>query len=94
MFIPICSAGEVTQQWPLSATVDLDSMDYSPETGAYSTSCRCGGSYLLSESEMEESAVDTVCCSTCSLTIRVLYELAQEEGEEQEKKDEEKELEF
>ena len=50
----------MTQEWPLSGTVDLDSMDYDPETGTYSTECRCGGSYSLAESEMEETAVDTL----------------------------------
>jgi diphthamide biosynthesis protein 4 len=78
------AACEVTQMWPLSGTVDLDSMDYSPETGTYSTHCRCGGSYSLAESEMEEAAVDTVCCSTCSLAIRVLYQQVLEPAEGQE----------
>ena len=73
-------AGEMTQQWPLSATVDLDAMDYSQETGVYSTRCRCGASYTLAEAEMERG-VDTVCCSTCSLAIRVLYQPADEEEE-------------
>ena len=74
----------MTQEWPLSGTVDLDSMDYDPETGTYSTECRCGGSYSLAESEMEETAVDTVCCSMCSLAIRVLYQQMGEQAEGQE----------
>ena len=83
------SAGKVTQQWPLSATIDLDKMDYSSETGTYTTVCRCGGSYNLTETEMEESAIDIVCCSMCSLAIRVLYQLAQEDGQDEgEKRDE------
>ena len=75
-------AGEVTQHWPLSATVDLDAMDYSLEAGAHSMMCRCGGSYTLTEGEMEEG-LDTVCCSTCSLAIRVLYQLKDEEEEQE-----------
>ena len=53
-------------------------MDYSPERGTYSTDCRCGGNYSLTEAEMEATAVDTVCCSTCSLAIKVLYNQAPE----------------
>ena len=66
-------------------------MDYSLELGAYRTSCRCGGCYILTERDMEEEGLDTVCCSTCSLAIRVLYRAAdtdgEEEGEEEEEKD-------
>ena len=66
-------------------------MDYSLELGAYRTSCRCGGCYILTEREMEEEGLDTVCCSTCSLAIRVLYQAADSEGEEEgEEKEEEK----
>ena len=81
-----CVAGEVTQQWPLSATVDLDAMDYCLQSGAYSMLCRCGGCYSLTEAEMERG-LDTVCCSTCTLAIRVLYQLADEEEEEKEGKE-------
>lgn len=83
VFFIMYIAGKVTQQWPLSATVDLDTMEYSMEIGAYNTVCRCGGSYTITEGEMEEG-VDTVCCSRCSLAIRVLYQVAEEETEERE----------
>ena len=56
-------------------------MEYSPEGGTYSTGCRCGGSYSITEEDMEGGVVDTVCCSTCSLAIRVLYQQLAEGNE-------------
>ena len=46
-------------------------MTYSPESGTYFTECRCGGSYVVTEEELEGGAVDTVCCSDCSLAIGI-----------------------
>ena len=83
------TAAELAQQWPLSATVDLDAMDYTPSLGTYSSPCRCGGSYTLRESDLEDG-VDTVCCSSCTLSIRVLYQEVEVETEEEEE-DERKE---
>ena len=62
----------LTQKWPISATIDLDEMTYDPETGSFSTPCRCSGCYIITEAEMEKG-VDTVNCSTCTLSIHVLY---------------------
>lgn len=67
--------------------VDLDSMEYEEEEeggGTYSTPCRCGGSYSLTEHDMEEG-VDVVCCSMCTLSIRILYQLAEKSGGEEER---------
>ena len=75
-------AADLTQQWPLSATVDLDSMDYDSTLQSYFTACRCGGSYTVSERDLEEG-VDTICCSSCTLSIRVLYQELMEEVEGQ-----------
>lgn len=66
--------------------MDLDTLDYSEETGVYCTRCRCGGGYTLSEAEMERG-VDTVCCSMCTLAIRVLYKLVDTEDEGEGEKD-------
>ena len=68
----------LTQKWPISATLDLDEMTYDPETCSYSAPCRCGGCYVISEGEMERG-VDTVNCSTCTLSIRVLYQEVRDE---------------
>ena len=51
-------------------------MEYGAEGGgAYSAPCRCGGSYTITEEDLE-GGVDVVCCSTCTLSIRVLYQTA------------------
>ncbi len=76
LFSPsILSAVQITQKWPLSDTVDLDTMTFDPASEVYSLSCRCGGCYLMSESDME-SGVEVVCCTTCTLCVRVLYQPA------------------
>ncbi|KAF9970054.1 DnaJ sub C member 24 [Actinomortierella ambigua] len=61
--------------------VDLDDIDYDEESGSYSTPCRCSGEYVVSEAELE-LGVDTVMCSTCSLIVRIHYEVASDEDEE------------
>ena len=84
-FLP---AEQLTQKWPISDMVDLDSMEYEEEEeeggGTYSTPCRCGGSYSLTEHDLEEG-VDVVCCSMCTLSIRILYQLAEKSGGEEER---------
>ena len=83
-------AEQLTQKWPNSDTVDLDSMEYEEEEeeeeggGTYSTPCQCGGSYTITEHDLEEG-VDVVCCSTCTLSIRILYQLAEKSGGEEER---------
>ncbi|KAF9965491.1 Diphthamide biosynthesis protein 4 [Mortierella alpina] len=54
--------------------IDLDDMDYNEDSGAYSAPCRCSGEYVISEEELE-LGVDTVVCSTCSLIVRIHYEV-------------------
>ncbi|KAG0264598.1 DnaJ sub C member 24 [Actinomortierella ambigua] len=51
------------------------------ESGSYSTPCRCSGEYVISEAELE-LGVDTVVCSTCSLIVRIHYEVASDGDEE------------
>lgn len=38
----------------------------------YSFTCRCGGSYILTEIDVKLK-FDIVCCDTCSLSIEVVY---------------------
>ncbi|KAF9207655.1 Diphthamide biosynthesis protein 4 [Haplosporangium sp. Z 27] len=61
--------------------IDLDDMEYNEETGSYSLPCRCSGEYVVSEDELE-LGVDTVACSTCSLIVRIHYEVAEEESDD------------
>ncbi|KAJ3152815.1 DnaJ sub C member 24 [Geranomyces variabilis] len=63
---------------PLHAEVDLDDMQHDSAAELFSMPCRCGGSYVIREEELEDG-VDIVGCSTCSLRIRVLYAEAEQE---------------
>ncbi|KAJ3181476.1 DnaJ sub C member 24 [Geranomyces variabilis] len=63
---------------PLHAEVDLDDMQHDSAAELFSLPCRCGGSYVIREAELEDS-VDIVGCSTCSLRIRVLYAEVEQE---------------
>ena len=80
IIIFLCAELTLTQKWPISATLDLDEMTYDPEACSYSAPCRCGGCYGITEGEME-GGVDTVNCSTCTLSIRVLYQEASDEDQ-------------
>lgn len=68
----------MAQEWPISEVVDLDDMTYDPAMCSYASPCRCGGCYVVSEGELGEG-VEVVCCSTCTLSIQVLY--TKEEGD-------------
>lgn len=67
----------MTQKWPFSDSVDLDDMDFDPDKECYASPCRCGGVYVVRESQLEEG-IEIVCCSTCSLNIRILYQVQAE----------------
>jgi len=69
---------EVSQKWPVSAEVDLDDMDYNEANGDYSFGCRCSGEYIITDEDMQEG-INIICCSTCTLSIKVLYQLESEE---------------
>ena len=49
----------------------------------YSSDCRCGGEYIISEGDLENGH-NIVCCSGCSLSIRVLYNMLSDEEAESE----------
>ena len=49
----------------------------------YSCDCRCDGEYIISEGDLE-SGQNIVCCSGCSLSIRVLYNILSDEEAESE----------
>ncbi|KAI8979275.1 hypothetical protein BDF20DRAFT_492922 [Mycotypha africana] len=66
----------------ISADVDLDDMAYDEEDGSYSFLCRCSGYYFITE-EMLEKGVDIVGCNNCSLRIRVLYDVVEDEEDDE-----------
>ena len=63
----------LAQDWPIHDTVSIDDFDVCPNEDFYTLECKCGGSYFLSESDTKFS-FDIVCCDTCSLSIRVIYD--------------------
>ena len=69
----------MTQECPVSEVVDLDDMTFEPSIGSYTSPCRCGGDYVVGEEELGEG-VGLVCCTTCSLSIKITYQ-EQEEKE-------------
>lgn len=56
--------------------VDLDDMEFDESAGAYTTGCRCGGSYRITEDQLEEG-FDATVCDGCSCVVVVLYELCE-----------------
>ena len=42
------------------------------DLGCYSSVCRCSGEYLITEHDLENGH-NVVCCTDCTLSIRVLY---------------------
>ena len=72
----------LARSWPLQETVDISEFtQLEPDENVageedgdmYSYNCRCGGSFLLSGSDIEMN-FDIVCCDTCSLAIQINYE--------------------
>ncbi|OMJ12549.1 DPH4-like protein [Smittium culicis] len=57
----------------ISSDVDLDAMQFDSAAMAFSHACRCGGTYVVSEDELE-AGVSVVACDMCSLRIRILYQ--------------------
>ncbi|CAO3682631.1 unnamed protein product [Rhizopus stolonifer] len=60
------------------AEVDLDDMEYNEEEKSFSLECRCSGTYEITENDLEND-IDIVGCNNCSLKIRVLYEVLEDE---------------
>ncbi|KAJ1931508.1 hypothetical protein EC988_009763, partial [Linderina pennispora] len=58
--------------------VDLDDMDFDEDTLVYSYPCRCSGQYSIGEADLEAGR-DMAPCSDCSLKVRVLYEVAEDD---------------
>ena len=60
---------------PVHAEIDLDEMEYNEQLKTFHYDCRCGGlGFTVTEDELEEG-VDRVYCGTCSLMIKLLYEV-------------------
>ena len=62
----------ILQEYPIQDTVDIDDFDLDLSDNNYKYSCRCGGFYMISETDLKFN-VDLVCCESCSLTVRIVY---------------------
>jgi diphthamide biosynthesis protein 4 len=72
------SAEQLKQGAVINGDVDLDEMDYDEITGTFSLPCRCSGSYSIREQDME-NGMDIASCDNCSLIIRVLYDVVEDD---------------
>ncbi|XP_019631924.1 PREDICTED: dnaJ homolog subfamily C member 24-like [Branchiostoma belcheri] len=61
----------VSQEFPVDEEITLADMDYDEDEGVYSYPCRCGDDYSVCEDEVGDGRDMVICCSTCSLTVRV-----------------------
>ncbi|KXJ11036.1 DPH4 homolog [Exaiptasia diaphana] len=74
------------QEWPVNAEVDLDDMEQNEETCSFTWKCRCSGQYVITEQDLEKGQ-NIVCCSICTLCIKVLYAIVSDnEDDEQDHK--------
>ncbi|KAI8092746.1 DNAJ heat shock N-terminal domain-containing protein [Halteromyces radiatus] len=69
------------QKVTINADVDLDDMEYDESNRIFSLICRCSGSYVISEEDLEQGN-DVICCDNCSLRIRVLYDIIDDDDDE------------
>lgn len=53
-------------------------MEYDEEEKSFAQICRCSGEYIITEDELE-TGIDVVGCNNCSLRIRVLYDVIEED---------------
>ncbi|KAK2170526.1 hypothetical protein LSH36_2g03017 [Paralvinella palmiformis] len=63
--------------------IEIEDMEYDEETETYYYPCPCGDRFQISKEELA-SGEDVARCPSCSLIIKVIYDLEdfQEQGEE------------
>lgn len=57
---------------PIQENISIDNMDYNESDSSFSTSCRCGGLFIITENQLEND-VCFVECDSCSSCIFVEY---------------------
>ncbi|GFS14435.1 DnaJ-like protein subfamily C member 24 [Elysia marginata] len=62
------------QEHPVQETVPFDEFQFDVDEDFFTYPCRCGGEYLLTELE-RQLMCDFVCCDTCSLIIKIIYDV-------------------
>lgn len=67
----------ISQEWPIQDDVCVEEFDKSDvsdlDENMYTYPCRCGGLFVISETDIQIK-FDIVCCDTCSLSIRILFD--------------------
>lgn len=58
--------------------VEIEDMEYEEETGKYYYPCPCGDRFVIHEDELL-AGEDIARCPSCSLLIRVIYDLEEED---------------
>eukprot|EP00056_Hartaetosiga_gracilis_P006559 m.97720 g.97720 ORF g.97720 m.97720 type:complete len:115 (-) comp12501_c0_seq1:162-506(-) len=66
--------------------VEIEDFDYDEETETYSYPCPCGDIFQITKEELADGE-DVARCPSCSLLIRVIYDI--EDFEEEDDEDEE-----
>eukprot|EP01046_Picozoa_sp_COSAG06_P081407 COSAG06_NODE_28569_length_572_cov_0.613108_1_plen_104_part_00 len=61
--------------------VDIADMDFDEQTGVYTYLCPCGDYFRITTEELEDGE-DIAHCPSCSLVIRVLYDLESDDDDE------------
>lgn len=62
-------------------TFDLEDLQYTEASQNWSKSCRCGGTYVVSEQELEAATMErevVTSCHGCSLCIRIIFDTVDE----------------
>ena len=62
----------MAQDWPVQDEVDIKEFDHYEDSECFVYECRCGGEYVLSETDVKFK-MDYVSCGFCSLCIKVKY---------------------
>ncbi|ORX44301.1 dnaJ-like protein subfamily C member 24-like protein [Piromyces finnis] len=68
------------QDGVINEEIDLDDMEFDEEEETYFSECRCGGIYKITIDDLENN-VNVISCDICSLKIKVLYEVIEDEEE-------------
>ncbi len=69
---------EERQQLPIHAEIDLDDMTYDESAKTFHLDCRCGGEGFTVTEEDLERGVDRIACATCSLMIKLMYQIQED----------------
>lgn len=60
----------------------LEDMHFNETESAFTCPCRCGSVYRVTEDQLADG-YDCVSCETCSLVVRVIYEIVEEGADEE-----------